>query len=278
MSSQKSSKPSKRTVDFLSLEGRVSLVTGGSRGIGAATALELAKAGSAVALFDLNAGEAEAAARSIAEATGLEARGYAGDVTDRPRLRAIVQQIVADFGGIDHLINNAGVQFVNAIESFPDEKWDLVRAVDLDGVFNATKAVWPHLVRRGRGRIVNIASVQGLVASEFKAAYVAAKHGVIGLTGVSALEGAAHGITANAVCPGAVLTELVKGQVADLMRSFGAGTTEQEAMERGFLAKMPTKRLIMPEEVGQLCAYLCTDAARSITGAAIPIDGGWTTH
>ena len=278
MSSEKSSKPSKQTADFLSLEGRISVITGASRGIGAATALELAKAGSAVALLDVAAAGVDAQARSLASETGVEARGYAVDVTDRPRLREAVQQIVSDFGAIDHLINNAGIQFVSAIETFPDEKWDQVRAVDLDGVFNMTKAVWPHLLARGRGRIVNIASVQGLVASEFKAAYVASKHGVIGLTGVSALEGAAHGITANAVCPGAVLTELVKGQVPDLMQSFGGDITEEEAMERAFLAKMPTKRLIMPEEVGKLCAYLCSDAARSITGAAIPIDGGWTAH
>jgi len=278
VSSEKSSKPSKKTVSFLSLEGRVSVITGASRGIGAAAALELAKAGSAVALLDLGAPEVDATVRSIAEATGVQARGYLADVTDRPRVREVVQQIVEHFGGIDHLINNAGVQFVNPIETFPDEKWDLVRGVDLDGVFNMTKAVWPHLVARGRGRIVNIASVQGLVSSEFKAAYVAAKHGVIGLTGVSALEGAAQGITANAVCPGAVLTELMTGQAPDLVRSFGGGISDEEALKRAFLEKMPTKRFIMPEEVGQLCTYLCTDAARSITGAAIPIDGGWTTQ
>jgi 3-hydroxybutyrate dehydrogenase len=153
-----------------------------------------------------------------------------------------------------------------------------VRAIDLDALFYATKAAWPHLVARGRGRIVNVASVHGIVASPYKAAYVAAKHGVVGLTKVSALEGAALGITANAICPGAVMTDLVRGQAADLAHSFGGGISEDEALERAFLAAMPTRRFIEPAEVGALCAFLCSDYAASITGTAIPIDGGWSAH
>ncbi|MBV8151347.1 MAG: 3-hydroxybutyrate dehydrogenase [Candidatus Eremiobacteraeota bacterium] len=278
MSSERSLKSSKITADFLSLEGRVSIITGASRGIGAATARELAKVGSAVALLDVDEVGATATARAIAQEHGVEARAYAGNVTEREKLRALFDRIALEFRGIDHLVNNAGVQFVSPLETFPDEKWDLVRGIDLDGVFNATKAVWPHLKARGRGRIVNLSSVQGLIASEFKVAYIAAKHGVVGLTMASALEGAPLGITVNAVCPGAVITDLVRGQAPDLVRSFGGDITEEEALERAFLERMPTRRFIEPEEVAQLITYLCSDAARSITGAAIPIDGGWTAQ
>lgn len=279
MSSPQSSASSKRTANsFIALDGRVSVITGGSRGIGAAAGLELAKAGSAIALIDIDEATASRTARSIAEQTGVTARAYATSVTDRAAVGSTIGRIVQDFGAIDHLVNNAGIQFVNPIESFPDEKWDLVRSIDLDGVFNMTKAAWPHLRARGRGRIVNLASVQGIIATEYKAAYVASKHGVIGFTQATALEGAPLGITANAVCPGAVLTDLVKSQAADLARSYGGGISEEEAMERAFLVNMPTKRFIMPEEIAQLITYLCTDAAKSITGAAIAIDGGWTAH
>jgi 3-hydroxybutyrate dehydrogenase len=263
---------------FIDLHGRVSVITGGSRGIGAAAGLELAKAGSDVALLDVDAETVAGTAREIAEASGVRVRAYRADVTDRAGLARVVAEIARDFGAIDHVVNNAGIQFVNPIETFPDEKWDLVRSVDLDGVFNMTKAAWPYLKARGRGRIVNLASVQGMIATEYKAAYVAAKHGVIGFTQATALEGAELGITANAVCPGAVLTDLIKRQAPDLVRSYGGGITEEEAMARAFLTNMPTRRFIQPEEIGQLITYLCTDAARSITGAAIAIDGGWTAH
>jgi 3-hydroxybutyrate dehydrogenase len=263
---------------FVSLEGRVSVVTGASRGIGAATAFELARAGSAVALLDIDETLAAETASAIAAETSVAARAYAVNVTDRAGIASGVAAIARDFGGIDHLVNNAGIQFVNPIDSYPDEKWDLVRAIDLDSVFNMTKAVWAHMRERGRGRIVNLASVHGLVASEYKAAYIASKHGVVGFTRATALEGAPLGITVNAVCPGAVLTDLVKNQAEDLVRSYGGGISEEEALRRAFLEQMPTLQFIMPEEVAQLITFLCTDAARSITGAAIAIDGGWTAH
>jgi 3-hydroxybutyrate dehydrogenase len=186
--------------------------------------------------------------------------------------------VAADFGSIDHLINNAGVQFVAPLPEFPDDKWDFVTGINLDGVFYATKAVWPHLTARKRGRIVNVASIHGLVASPYKPAYVAAKHGVVGLTRASALEGAALGITVNAICPGAVMTELVRKQAPQLQQSYGGGISEDEALARAFLDVMPTKRFIDPEEVAQLCVFLCSDAARSITGSPISIDGGWSAH
>jgi len=259
-------------------QGRVSIVTGATRGIGRACADDLAAAGSAIAVCDLAHDAADAAASEIAAAYGVAARGYACDVRDAAAVNAMVEQIARDFGAIDHLVNNAGVQHVAPIGAFPIERYDDVRAVDLDGVFYATRAVWPHLLRRGRGRIVNIASVQGLLGSPFKAAYVAAKHGVVGLTKVAAIEGALAGITVNAVCPGAVLTDLVRGQAADLVASYGGEISEAAALERAFLEAMPTRRFIEPREVAALCTYLCGDIARSITGAAIAIDGGWSAH
>ncbi len=278
MSSPQSSTSSRKTASsFIALDGRVSVVTGASRGIGAAASLELAKAGSAIALLDIDEKAVAETARSVAEQTGVVTRSYAVNVTDRPTIVRTIAKIAEEFGAIDHLINNAGIQFVSPLETFPDDKWDLVRSIDLDGVFNMTKAVWPHLKARGRGRIVNLASVQGIIATEYKPAYVASKHGVIGLTQATALEGAPIGTTANAVCPGAVLTDLVKSQAADLARSYG-GITEEEALKRAFLVNMPTQRFIMPDEIAQLITYLCTDAAKSITGAAIAIDGGWTAH
>jgi 3-hydroxybutyrate dehydrogenase len=263
---------------FIDLTGRVSIVTGGTRGIGAAVGQELARAGSDVALFDLDGDEASATAGAIARETGRKARGYAVDVRKAEVLRRMCDAVAQDFGAIDHLINNAGVQFVAPIAEFPDDKWDFVTSINLDGVFFATKAVWPHMLARKRGRIVNIASIHGLVASPFKPAYVAAKHGVIGLTRAAALEGAPVGITVNAVCPGAVMTDLVRNQAPQLIASYGGNISAEEALERAFLEAMPNKAFIEPQEVAQLCVYLCSDAARSINGAPISIDGGWSAH
>ena len=260
------------------LGGRVSVVTGAARGIGFACARALAASGSDVALCDLDEGAASASAAALAKEMGVRARGYAMNVTNPAQIRDGLTRVVADFGAVDHLVNNAGVQFVAPIATFPEPDWDRVRAVDLDSVFYLTKAVWPQLVASGHGRIVNIASVHGLVASSFKAAYIAAKHGVVGFTKATALEGAAAGITANAICPGAVYTELIAGQAKDLATSYGGGISEEEALKRAFLEKMPTARFIDPLEVGALCAYLCSDLARSITGTAIPIDGGWSAQ
>ena len=262
----------------IDLSSRTSIITGGARGIGEACARELARAGSAVALFDLSLDDATHAASALAAEFGVQARGYACDVRDPLAILAAVKVVAHDFGAVDHLVNNAGVQHVAPIADFPDEKWDFVRAINLDGVFYATKAVWPHMLERKRGRIINIASVHGLIASPYKAAYNAAKHGVVGLTKTSALEGAKFGITANAICPGAVMTDLVRNQAKDLVKSFGGTMTEEQALEKAFLDEMPTGVFIEPREVGELCAYLCSDAARSITGTAVPIDGGWTAH
>ncbi|GAC1301014.1 MAG: 3-hydroxybutyrate dehydrogenase [Vulcanimicrobiaceae bacterium] len=265
-------------MSFIDCSGRVSVVTGGSRGIGAAAALELARVGSQIAIFDLDGDEASHAAAAIERETGCKARGYAVDVRKSEVLARMCDAVALDFGGIDHLINNAGVQFVAPVAEFPDDKWDFVTSINLDGVFFATKAVWPHMVARKRGRILNIASIHGLVASPYKPAYVAAKHGVVGFTRAAALEGAPLGITVNAICPGAVMTDLIRDQAPQLVASYGGGISGDEALERAFLEAMPSKAFIEPQEVGQLCAYLCSDAARSITGAPISIDGGWSAH
>ena len=262
----------------LRLDGRVSIVTGAARGIGYACAAALAAAGSAVALCDLDETAAAAAAATLVAETGVRARGYGIDVARHDAVRDGVARIAADFDAIDHLVNNAGVQFVAPIATFPEADWDRVRSIDLDAVFYMTRAAWPFFEQRGRGRIVNIASVHGLVASAYKAAYVASKHGVVGFSKACALEGALAGITATAICPGAVYTELIAGQAKDLAASYGGGISDEDALKRAFLEKMPTGRFIDPGEVGTLCAYLCSDAACSITGAAIPIDGGWSAQ
>lgn len=262
----------------IDLHGTVSLVTGGARGIGRACGDALARAGAAIAVVDLDRGDAERAAGEIAAAHGVAARGYACDVRDPAAVKAAVDAAARDLGGLDHVVNNAGIQYVSPLDEFPDAKYEQVRGVDLDGVFYTTRAGWRHLVARGGGRIVNIASVHGLVASPYKIAYVASKHGVVGLTRAAALEGAPHGITVNAICPGVVMTDLIRGQAPDLVRSYGGGISEQEALERAFLDAMPSKRFIEPAEVGALCAFLCSAYAVSITGAPIAIDGGWSAH
>lgn len=262
----------------IDLTGRVAFVTGAMRGIGRACAEALARGGADVAVADLDEAGASSTAREIAAACDVTARAYACDVRDPAAVKSAIDRAAQDFGGLDCLVNNAGVQFISPISDFPDETYANVRAIDLDSVFYATKYAWPHFVARGGGRIVNIASVHGLVASPFKASYIASKHGVVGLTRATAVEGAPFNITANAICPGAVMTDLVRNQAPQLAQSYGGGISEEQALERAFLEAMPSKRFIEPPEVGALCAFLCSDFAISITGAPIAIDGGWSAH
>lgn len=263
-------------MSFVELNGRTTIITGAAGGIGRATAGELARAGSNVALFDL--ADARDVARGIVQTHGVQARAYAVDIREPAAVAGAVAQAVEDFGSIDHLVNAHGVQHLSDLPSFSEEKWKFINDINLFGTFLSVKSVWPYMAKAGRGRIVNLASVHGIIASPLKSAYVASKHGVVGLTRAAAVEGAMAGITANAVCPGAVLTEMVSSQGPEYVKRYGGGISEEEALSRAFLDTMPTRRFIDPIEIGQLCTFLCSDAARSITGSIIPIDGGWSAH
>lgn len=263
-------------VDF-GLQGQVAIVTGSTSGIGHALADALAAQGVNIVMNGL--GEMTAIERTraeMAEKHGVEVLYHGADMTKPAQIADMVAQAKAEFGELDILINNAGVQHVAPIEDFPDDKWDLIIAINLSSAFHATKAAVPIMKEQGRGRIVNIASAHGLVASPFKSAYVAAKHGVVGLTKVTALETAEHGITANAICPGYVWTPLVERQIPDQARAHGM--TEAQVIRDVLLVNQPNRRFATVEEMGALAVFLASDAAASITGAAIPVDGGWTAH
>jgi 3-hydroxybutyrate dehydrogenase len=254
---------------------RVALVTGSTSGIGLAIARKLAAIGYDVAV---NSFEPET---QIAEALGTIAgnrddciRYFQADLADPAEAYDLVGEVIAAFGRLDILVNNAGIQKVAAIEDFPPEDWDRIRAVSLDSAFHTIRAALPGMATRGWGRIINIASAHGLRASPFKSAYVATKHGVVGLTKTVALEAAEKGITVNAICPGYVWTPLVAKQVADQAKVHGL--SEADVVRQIMLAPQPTRQFVQPEEVAELAAYLCGDMARSITGATISIDGGWT--
>lgn len=247
---------------------RVAIVTGAASGIGRAIAEALAEAGDKVVIADLD----EDKGRTVSAATD----GYfvAVDLSLRTGCQHLVDETLARYGSIDILVNNAGFQHIDSIETFPEDIWDQMLAVMLTAPFLLTKYIWPTMKTQGWGRIVNIASIHGLVASPFKSAYVAAKHGLIGLTRETALEGGAHGITVNAICPAYVRTPLVEDQIADQARTHGL--SPQEVIEQVMLAPAAIKRLITPEEVASLVVYLCSEPASAITGAAWAIDLGWT--
>lgn len=258
------------------LSGRTALVTGGGSGIGRAIALSLAGAGASVVVADLAREPASETVAQIQEQGGT-AVAFAADIADPGAVQAMVDHAVTLFDGISILVNNAGLQHVSSIEEFPLERWNRLLAVMLTGPFLCTKAVLPHMRREGWGRVINIASIHGKYASPFKAAYVSAKHGLIGLTRSTAVETAAAGITANAICPGFVDTPLVRNQVPDLMRNFGVAT-EEAALEIAVYSKTPQRRLLDPAEIGDLAVYLASDAARGVTGQAINLDGGMVMY
>jgi 3-hydroxybutyrate dehydrogenase len=258
------------------LSGRAAVVTGAGSGIGRGIALALAAAGGDVLVADLMPDRAEETARMITEGGG-RAVPFTGDISDPDSVQAMIDTAMERFGGLGILVNNAGLQHVAPIEEFPLERWNRLINVMLTGPFLCTRAALPHMRRAGWGRIINISSIHGKVASPFKAAYIAAKHGLIGLTRTTAVETATAGITANAICPGFVDTPLVRNQIPDLMRNFAVATAE-EALEIAVFSKTPQRRLLDPAEVGALAVYLAGEAARGVTGQAINLDGGMVMY
>lgn len=251
--------------------GRVAIVTGGAGGIGSAIAHRLAADGVRVVVADL---DGEGAARVAADVPGAEPATV--DLTEPEAIRRLVDCVVDRHGRIDILVNDAGLQHVSPLHEFPEDRWTLLLQVMLTAPFLLTRAVLPGMYERGWGRIVNMGSIHSLVASPNKAAYTAAKHGLLGLTRVTALEAGVHGVTANIVCPAFVRTPLVERQIADLARAEGIEESEVEA--HVMLAPAAIKRLIEPTEVADLVAYLCSDAAAAVTGSTFPIDLGWTAR
>lgn len=253
------------------IEGKIAIVTGAASGIGLAVARDFAKHGIRVTLSDIDIEGGQAAA---AELPG--ARFQAADMTKSADIERLVADTIAAEGQVDILVNNAGIQHVAPITEFPEAKWRQIIDLMLTAPFLLTKAVLPGMYTHKWGRIINISSVHGLRASAFKSAYVSAKHGLIGLTRVTALEGAEHGVTCNAICPSYVRTPLVEKQIADQAKVHGI--PESEVVEKIMVVEGAIRRLLEPEEVAQLVTYLCTDAASGITGSAQTIDCGWTAH
>ena len=247
------------------LSGRRALVTGSTSGIGLAIARALRAEGAEVVLNGF--GEAGEVAALCEE---LGARHVGADLTSA----AGVEQLMAEAGAVDILVNNAGMQHVAPVEDFPPEKWDAILALNLSAAFHTARLAVPHMKARGWGRIIATASAHSKAASPFKAAYVAAKHGIDGLTKVLALELAEHGVTANCISPGYVWTPLVENQIPDTMAA--RGLTREQVLNEVLLAKQPTRKFVQPEEVAALAVFLCRDEAQNINGANYSIDGGWT--
>lgn len=263
----------------MTLIGKTALVTGSTSGIGLGIAMCLAKAGARVILNgfgDASAAIAQVTAQYPAPRAGTQQGPQVGhhpaDVSDPQQIVALIAYAQAEFGGIDILINNAGIQHVDKVEDFPVEKWDAILAINLSSVFHATRLSLPGMLARGWGRIINIASVHGQVGSVGKVAYVAAKHGVIGLTKVVALETATTQVTCNAICPGFVLTPLVQQQIdARIAR----GATPEQASSDLLAEKQPSLAFVTPEHLGELVLFLCSEAGSQVRGAAWNVDGGW---
>jgi 3-hydroxybutyrate dehydrogenase len=258
-------------------ETRTAIVTGSTSGIGLGIARAFAAQGMNIMLNGFGDADAiEKERQSIISDFKVKALYSPADMTKPEEIVEMVKTAEAHIGNVDVLVNNAGIQFVSPVEDFPPEKWDQIIAINLSSAFHAIRTAVPLMKSRKSGRIINIASAHALVASPFKSAYVAAKHGIAGLTKTVALEVAEHGITVNAICPGYVMTPLVEKQIPDTAKA--RGLTEQQVIHDVLLEAQPTKRFITVEEVGALAVYLASPEARSITGTLVSIDGGWTAH
>jgi len=257
------------------LKDRTALVTGSTSGIGLAYARALAAEGANVVINGF--GEADAIEKEragIEKDFGVKARYSAANMMKPDEIAAMVAEAETEFGAIDILVNNAGIQHVAPVDEFPIEKWDQIIAINLSSAFHATRAALPKMKAKGWGRIINTASAHAFVASPFKSAYVAAKHGIAGFTKTVALEVATKGITVNAIAPGYVWTPLVEKQIPDTMKA--RNMTKEQVINDVLLLAQPTKEFVTVEQVAALAVFLCTDAAKSITGTTLPMDGGWT--
>ncbi len=259
------------------LSGKTALVTGSTSGIGQAIATRMAASGANVILNGFgDPQEIEQLRSRLAMSHGVEVGFFDADLTDPRAIGDLMDYAETDFGGADILVNNAGVQHVSPIEDFPVEKWDLIIALNLSAAFHTTRLALPGMKAKGWGRIINTASAHALVASPYKSAYVAAKHGIAGLTKTVALEGAQAGIRCNAICPGYVYTPLVENQVADTAKA--RGMTEDEVKRDVLLAAQPTKEFVTADQVGAFAAFLCSPDADQVNGAILSMDGGWVAQ
>jgi 3-hydroxybutyrate dehydrogenase len=257
------------------LKGKTAIVTGSTSGIGLAYARAFAAEGATVVINGFgDPGTIEAARAELATASGAEAFHDPADMTRADEVTAMVERAAQRTGRMDIVVNNAGIQHVSPIGDFPPEKWDAILAICLSSAFHMMRAAVPHMRRTGWGRIISTASAHSLVASPNKSAYVAAKHGLVGLTKTVALETATAGITVNCISPGYVWTELVENQIPDTMKA--RGLTREQVIDDVLLAAQPTKAFVTPEQVAALALFLCRDEAKSITGANLSVDGGWT--
>jgi 3-hydroxybutyrate dehydrogenase len=259
------------------LSGRVTLVTGSTSGIGLGIARAFAASGAAVVLNGFGKPEEITATQEkIGADFGVPVAYSGADMSKPDSIAGMIEMTLERFGKLDILVNNAGVQHVAPLQEFTVAKWDAILAINLSSAFHTTRLALPGMLANKWGRIINIASAHGLVGSAFKSAYVAAKHGMLGLTKVTALETAEHNITCNAICPGYVYTPLVEAQIEGQAKSHGI--PREQVIRDVLLAQQPNKRFTTTDELGGIAVFLSTDAAASITGAAIPVDGGWTAH
>lgn len=259
------------------LKGKTALITGSTSGIGLGIARTMAKEGANIVINGLgNADEIEEIRKGLESDYSIQALYDPADMTRPDQIRGMCEKAVGTFGSIDILVNNAGIQFVSPIDEFPEDKWDAIIAINMNAAFHTAKACLAGMKKKGWGRVINIASAHGLVASPFKSAYVTAKHGLIGMTKTIALEAANDGITCNAICPGYVNTPLVQNQIRDQAKVHNL--SEAEVVEKVMLAPQAIKEFVEVEQLGALAVFLCSDAASTITGASLPVDGGWTAR